>query len=108
MCVTLKIAQVFSETPGGRYRKDGPHSGEEFREEHLRPRFENLKVGQTILIDLDGGYGYPTSFLEEAFGGLARIYGSDAVLGKLVFKSEEEPNLKEEVVEYIRNASTTA
>lgn len=100
----IKISETFSETLGGRYRSDGPASGEEFRETHLRPMFQSLKEGEKLLIDFDGTYGYPTSFLEEAFGGLARIFEGQEVLDKLEFKSDEEPSLVDEVREYIKNA----
>jgi len=100
----IKISEVFSETLGGRYVSDGANSGEEFRKTHLMPTIKSLKEGKTVLIDFDGTYGYPTSFLEEAFGGLARILGKEAVLKKLKFKSDEEPSLIEEVIGYINNA----
>lgn len=103
---TLRVAVIFSDIPGGRHRKDGAYSGEAFREKYLRPKFESLKEGEKLLIDFDGAYGYPTSFLEEAFGGLSRIFGPDKVLNKLDFKSVEEPSLIEEVIGYINNASS--
>lgn len=65
----INIAAEFSKTPGGRYRTDGPASGEEFRESVLIPA---LRENATIVIELDGTRGYPSSFLEEAFGGLVR------------------------------------
>jgi hypothetical protein len=103
---TIVVAKDFSDTPGGRFKKDGPNSGEEFREKHLKPEFDKLKGNEKLLIDFDGSYGYPTSFLEEAFGGLARIYKAKNVLEKLDFKSNEEPSLIEEIKRYIANAST--
>lgn len=104
MRTKLKISEVFSAIPGGRSRADGPNSGEDFREKHLRPKFESLKKGEKLLIDLDGAYGFPTSFLEEAFGGLARLFGVESVLGKLEFRCTEEPSLVTEVIGYIKNA----
>ncbi len=100
----IVVSKVFSETPGGRYKKDGPNSGQEFRDLHLKPEFDKLKAGEKLLIDFDGAYGYPTSFLEEAFGGLARLYGPERVLRKLEFKSDEEPSLIDEVRGYISDA----
>ena len=47
---------------------DGPYSGEEFREKYLLPAM-HLDGVEVIL---DGAAGYPSSFLEEAFGGLRR------------------------------------
>jgi hypothetical protein len=66
---TINIASQFSRTPGGRYYTDGPASGEQFREERLIPA---LQKSGTVVVELDGARGYPSSFLEEAFGGLVR------------------------------------
>ncbi len=66
----IKIAKDFSEFPGGRYPKDGDGNGTDFRENHLVPV---LNSGEKAVIDLDGAQGYPSSFLEEAFGGLVRM-----------------------------------
>jgi len=59
----------FSKTPVGRYRTDGPSSGQRFREEVLLPA---INAGQKVEIVLDGVAGLPPSFLDEAFGGLVR------------------------------------
>lgn len=102
----IVISKEFSETPGGRYKKYGKNSGEEFREELLQPRFlDALEKNRKLEIDFDGGYGYPVSFLEEAFGGLARLYGQDKVLKTLIFKSKDEPSLITEVIDYILGRS---
>lgn len=66
---SIKVAAEFSRTPGGRYYTDGPDSGEKFREEVLLPA---LQANDIISVDLDGTRGYPSSFLEEAFGGTVR------------------------------------
>lgn len=98
----IRIATDFTETPGARYRSEGDYSGEEFRENLLEPKFLEAKnKSEQLTIDLDGGYGYPTSFLEEAFGGLARKYGSAIVSATLVFISRDEPSLIDEIQEYI-------
>lgn len=107
--ITINIAKEFSPLPGPRYREQGPGSGEQFLEEHLRPAFEKaLKTGEHITIEFDGvKYGYPTSFLEEAFGGLAREFGVDVVRRILSFESHVEPMLNEEVHYYIEHAEET-
>ena len=98
----IKISVDFSDTPGARYKNEGKFSGEEFRENWLEKKFVEARAqGQKLVIDFDGGYGYPISFLEEAFGGLARIYGSSDVLSVLDFVSNDEPTLINEVKEYI-------
>ena len=73
--ITINIAKEFTRVPGPRYRDQGEGSGEEFREDHLKPAFERaLKARDQLIVQLDGvRYGYPTSFLEEAFGGLRTL-----------------------------------
>ncbi len=103
--IDLNVAKDFSPTPGPRFRKEGKFSGEEFRDSVLKERFEQaLRDGVKLQIDLDGGYGYATSFLEEAFGGLARAYDPEVILKTLSFKSDEEPYLADDIVGYIRKA----
>ena len=101
----ISISREFSATPGARYRSEGKFSGEEFQQSLLIPRYlEARKKKEKLIINLDGGYGYPTSFLEEAFGGLARIYGSNEVNSTLEFVSEDEPSLIGEIRNYISSA----
>lgn len=103
--IRINICNDFSKTPGARYRAEGPFSGERFREEVLVPNYEKAKNNkEKIIIELDGGYGYPTSFLEEAFGGLARIYDANEILDIISFISNDEPSLIEEIVAYIKTA----
>jgi len=60
-------------SPGGRFKSDGPFSGEWFREEVLRPALATaIQTGDKLTVELDGNSGYGSSFLEEAFGGLIR------------------------------------
>ncbi len=104
--MTIKISTDFSDTPGARHRDEGKYSGEEFREDMLEKDFLQAKEnGEKLVIDLDGGYGYPTSFLEEAFGGLARIYPPKEVLDVLDFISNDEPSLIDDIKDYIKNAN---
>ena len=65
----IRIAGDFSEFPGGRYPEDGDGNGTTFREKFLVPAIES---NEKVTIVLDGTRGYPSSFLEEAFGGLIR------------------------------------
>ena len=96
------IATDFTDTPGARHRVESDFSGEEFREDILEPKFLEARAKkEKLTIDLDGGYGYPTSFLEEAFGGLARKYGAEIVSSVLEFISYDEPSLIEEINSYI-------
>ena len=66
----VRIAEDYTPYLGGRLKRDGPGSGEEFRDNYLLPA---LREGLSVKVILDGAYGYPISFLEEAFGGLIRV-----------------------------------
>lgn len=101
----IKIAQDFSDTPGGRYINEGEHSGEAFRDEVLMPKYmEAVKSGKRLIVNLDGCYGLATSFLEEAFGGLVRKQKNRDILKILEIVSEDRPNLIEKIIGYIKEA----
>jgi len=69
----LRVAEKFSPDLGGRYKKDGPYSGEAFRNAFLLDLVERaLRTKEVLHVNFDGVSGTPTSFLEEAFGGLLR------------------------------------
>lgn len=99
----INVALDFSQTPGARYKTDGPYSGQEFREKFLEKLFQDEGDDSEIRVNFDGAAGYATSFLEEAFGGLARKYGRDRCVKRLKFVSEEDPFLIEEVMGYIQD-----
>jgi hypothetical protein len=101
----ISVARDYSKEPGARYRTDGPNSGEVFRKQHLEPLFADVNDNSKFTVDLDGAEGYATSFLEEAFGGLARIYGIERVRKRLELKSIEDPSLIDDVNEYIRDCN---
>lgn len=102
--IIINIAQDYTKTPGGRFIKDGPYSGEDFREKQLKPKFlESLEKKEKMKVILDGGYGYGSSFLEESFGGLARELKAQE-LREIEIVSEEEPQLTEDIQSYIDDA----
>lgn len=69
----IDIVKEFTDKPGARYESQGSNSGEKFRDTILYPKFlESLNKNEELVVDLDGGYGYGSSFLEESFGGLVR------------------------------------
>lgn len=107
--ITINIAREFTPLPGPRYQDQGPGSGEEFRKKHLLPAVRRaMESRERITVQLDGvKYGYPTSFLEEAFGGLAREVGIEPVRKTLCFESRAEPMLTEEIHYYIEHANDT-
>lgn len=103
----FSIKDDFSETPGARSRDEGDYSGEQLREEYLRPLMNAALEDKDVrIIDLDGTHGYLTSFLEEAFGGLIRVdkFRLSDINRLFSIKSEEEPYLLEDINEYLQDA----
>ncbi len=104
--IEIKISDDFSNTPGGRFIEEGPNSGEKFRNEILEPKYlEAKEKKEKILVDLDDCYGFPISFLEEAFGGLARKYPKDNIINVIEIKSDDQPSLIDKIKQYIKEAN---
>jgi hypothetical protein len=93
----VRVAVEFSRYLGGRYRADGPFSGEAFRDDLLLKLAQQaLRSKSELIVDFDGVAGIPTSFLEEAFGGLVRKLGKQMVpdLVKLIrVEAPQTPSL---------------
>lgn len=102
----IKISEHFP-YPGPRYERIGPQSGEAFRKFLIK----NLKEfygddysknnNSQITIDLDGTIGFGSSFLEEGFGGLLRHGVPYKIVSLIKIKTDEEPELADEIKEYI-------
>ena len=88
MANVINIARDFTAFPRGRTPADGKGNGTTFREKFLLPVMKNGSRAEVIL---DGAYGYPASFLEEAFGGLVEKegYSPDEVLGTFTLVAEQ-------------------
>lgn len=99
----IKVSE-FSNTPKGRYYGDGEYTGQLFRETYLEPIFYEY---DKIVIDLDDLYGCPSSFREEAFGGLVRALKvePEVVLAKLEFIATNRPPLIETIKKDIIHAN---
>lgn len=89
----FNIGKQFSDDPQGRFYKDGQGSGEEFREEYLRVKLDELKANEQLTIILDDNVdGYGSSFLTEGFAGMVK-YGyidKDSLLAKLKFSYSDD------------------
>ena len=105
---TINLAKDYSPYPAGRYRTDGRFSGELFREKFLAPA---LRENDTVIVVLDGVAGLPSSFAEEAFGGLVREDGfSVRELERKLSVVTHTPRLErypETIWAYIRDAALT-
>jgi len=105
----INIADEFAVYPGGRYRKDGPFSGEEFRDDLLVPVLKGLGKGyDRVIVILDGVKGFAGSFLDEAFAGLIRkgVIDKAAFGDKLLIEtSDKRLSIYVDLVkEYVRDA----
>lgn len=99
----LVIAKEFGDTAGARDYEDGDFSGTEFLDKFLRERFKNAVEGKYILlIDIDGFWGWPSSFVSGAFGALSKEFGKDLVLSHLNFKSDNNKMKIEKVLNEIK------
>lgn len=67
--LNISLVEAFTDAPGGRYKWQGDFSGEEFRDSVLLPA---LNANDSVVVNLDGALGLPSSFLDEAFGELTR------------------------------------
>ena len=106
---TIIIDRDFTHCPGGRYRRHGEYSGEEFRDDILVPALED---GDQVIVVLDGTEGYASSFLEEAFGGLVRErgYTQEQLRVQLEVRADDPVYLlyKRLADQYIRDARAKA
>ncbi|MEL7594476.1 STAS-like domain-containing protein [Aeromonas veronii] len=110
MC-TIYIGNQFHNDPSGRYYTDGDGSGEEFREEVLRPLLECKSIDKITINISRNVEGYGSSFLVEAFGGLIKYgyFKSNFVDNKIELSVDEEDLddysfYKDRILEYIRSA----
>ena len=98
------IQKDFSDSPGSRYKKDGDNSGEEFLESLLLPKFEKaVKNDYVLLVDIDGLWGYPSSFISGSFGKLSEDKGAELVLKHLEIKSDDSETRRLEILEEIKS-----
>ena len=103
----IKICEDFTDTPGGRFRREGKYSGEEFREEILFPKYEEAeKKQEKLIIDFDGCFGFGTSFLEEAFGGLVRKHNKRGILNNISIISKEDETIPDNIKQYVKDAES--
>ena len=75
----INFVEDFTDAPGGRHKKNGPYSGEAFRDDLLLSLLDaSIKHDGKLVIDFDSTYGYPISFLSEVFSGFKSKYELDS------------------------------
>jgi hypothetical protein len=87
---TFNFANQFTKFPGLRYIKQGPFSGELFRQKLEKLMAEHDRV----TLDMNGVYGYGPSFLDEAFGILTDTHGKERVLTVFEIELDDNPLAK--------------
>ena len=86
------VAKSFTKFPGGRRRKHGEHSGEEFRETVLLPLLEEHEF---VTFDLSGSAGYSSGFLDEAFGELGVLLDLSEARRRVNIIASDDPDAVE-------------
>ncbi len=100
--IQIIIKDDFGDAVGARERSDGAFSGQAFFEDILKGKVEKAtKEKKKVLIDFDGTWGYPSSFISSAFGKLSDAFGED-VLKYIEIKSEEDGSLKDEIKQAVK------
>ena len=101
------IADEFSKYPAGRFTADGPYSGADFRDNILAPALQDEELDKVVVV-FDGVAGFGSSFLEEAFGGLAREHKMErSLLDRKLQLKADDPDLQDYVAlteKYIEDA----
>lgn len=101
----IVIAKDFSDTPGGRTIAEGDFSGELFRQKILYPQYqEALNKKEKLKINFDGAFGYPPSFLDEAFGGLVKEIRQKNVLDNIIIISNDDLTIERKIRKYVSDA----
>lgn len=95
---TILVRSSFGPSLGYRYRSQGDHSGEEFREKYLDPI---VKKDNIVIFDFDGIYSFPSSFLDEAFGEFYRKYGTEQSR-KIEIRADHYPEIVTEILGYMK------
>jgi STAS-like domain of unknown function (DUF4325) len=96
---TINFVEEFTDCPGGRKIIHGEWSGEEFREKFLKPA---LRDYEKVVINMDGAVGFPSSFIDEAFGLLAEELGYDKVVSKLEIRLSDDDMAFQEIQDVLR------
>lgn len=90
----------YTEYPGPRYCVQGNFSGEDFYLKVLNKKFnECYKNNKKLILDIDGTGGYPSSFLDEAFGELVFDFSLDVVKKHLEIVTLANKKRKQRVLE---------
>jgi len=89
--IHIDVGKDFSPNVGARHYDDGIHSGQEFYDTLLKPKFQEAVDSDTfLLINFDSTSAIPSSFIDQAFNVcLKSDFGADLCSSKLIIKSNK-------------------
>lgn len=91
--VSIRIAD-WTRFPGGRFKKHGDYSGEEFREEFLD---KEAAHGSDFEIDFNGIFTVGWSFLDESLGFYVDKLGEDEFRRRFRIIADDDPDILQEL-----------
>lgn len=106
----INVVKEYTDKPGARYESQGSNSGQKFRDTILYSKFlEAIEKNEQLIVNLDGGYGYGSSFLEETFGGLVRRLKKEnndnyKKVSEIIIISNDNKTWIEKIKGYIKEA----
>ena len=102
--IEVNIAKDFTLYPGARYRSDGDFSGQQFYEDIIKPKLLEIweQNNSKLRINLDGTYGYASSFLSEVSIRIVKDFeNKQKILRKICFVSENDPLIVDAIYKFI-------
>lgn len=91
----IRIAlREWTRFPGGRFKTDGEHSGEEFREKFLEMP---IRRGEHFEIDFNGIFTAGWSFMDESLGHYVTELGEDEFRNRFTIIANDDPDILEEL-----------
>ena len=100
---TINFVDDFTDCPGGRFRDSGEKSGEEFRDDILIPALDSNDL---VRLNLDGAFGFASSFLDEVFGKIVDRKGADWIKKRLEINLTDDPTTLREIEDIIKAHSS--
>ena len=101
---TKLVLREWTRYPGGRFRIDGEHSGQEFREDFLEPL---IRKGGNIEIDFNGIFTVGWSFLDEALGFYFNELGESEFRKRFLIIADDDPDILRELETVIEKRKPT-
>ena len=89
----ITLLKEFSETPGGRLKHHGPHSGQEYREKVVDRLMKEYDV---ITFDMSDVFTVAPSFIDEALGVYVDKLGESEFRRRVKVTASDDPFIIED------------